>query len=1099
MKSRRSRWRKIFRTFSWMTLIFSVLIVLTYIIIRIQFPPAKIKQLIGKQLKIAMNNRNVKIEDVHLNPFKGFTVDNIRIFEPLPEKGQASDSTIFLSIKRTYLKYKLSSIFRKKIKIVEISLESPYVHVSIDQESRTNLDDLLLMSSEETQVSAPDTSQTTIDLPVSFELDAFNFTNFSAHISSEMKNLKIDTRIHDFSIYLKNLSIPRGPWEIIKGNIAAQLKMASPHSLWDFNIESTQISNPLSIHAHLDMNMDLLMSGFEDIRINGQIGFSDISKNEAGSINRLPLEKLLHVMLDLRINGDQELIEVNQFVTQFIDQDFLSAKGSISSFLTDPKLLIVLENQDIQLSKLSEVIKAILPAEFEKQFRDVEMAGVLFIKDTEISGKLNSPTNEEGLHLKTGAKLTGLKVFYPTPATLIDGLSANIDFSGLLNRDGLQESRLNVQGKILSLSSSLNDTTTILLNDIALNSDMLILNDNFPSRVTLTAQVNQIFGGSVDIDFKFESMDKLTHFMISANANINQLKVEEFPQSPATGLFSGNLAVSGSDIEHLLLNFKMWTDSLKVSTETEKLVILPVTSEGFATIRTNPDFNDIRFDRIEFAMNNFFSFYGSAKVEEMAQKGFELVIDSILVKHEQLFEFIPMNVKQGMETLEIGGKTVVTGIARGKVPVDGEPEIFAELNGEFKAHINYPDIPVRIGSLNGKLNLKTNGLQAQGDGIVSIDEFVMEGLRDRAINNSSLLVKYHLPDFTRLKIDTAVLVIPDLDSRADLSGEIDSLDSNPLMHLDLVFDFSSEDSVLVINDLFLIGEMDAKAQVSVKYPFAQVNAQAQVNRLHVRFGDEIEIRQISGKIFLSQKYDIENSLLMSDDRNTISGTNMGTLNYNILTPYYKNATEESSYLFIERIRAFNYEASDFQVDLKLGNAKIEIPEFLLNLYEGNMNGVLSADLSAGQLDKITYYLKANVSRLNSAKLSLSGSGSAEASELNMNMEIEGIGLDPLKKIDFGGYFYITKIGSKFTENVLNSLDPKGTDKSIQDTKRLLKWGYKPKLISFEIKHGYMYPAIHLVKGNILTKLIPLNLSSGKIELARIPIQFFLNQQLNSVQ
>jgi hypothetical protein len=130
--------------------------------------------------------------------------------------------------------------------------------------------------------------------------------------------------------------------------------------------------------------------------------------------------------------------------------------------------------------------------------------------------------------------------------------------------------------------------------------------------------------------------------------------------------------------------------------------------------------------------------------------------------------------------------------------------------------------------------------------------------------------------------------------------------------------------------------------------------------------------------------------------------------------------------------------------------------------------------------------------MNSAKLLPDSKGRSKDADLNMNLELSGKGLDPTANVEVGGYLYITKIGPQFTDNVLQSFDPRGTDKSIQDTRKLLNWGYKPRLISFEIKHDNLYPSIHLIKGNFFTKMIPLNLSGGKIELARIPIKFFLS-------
>jgi len=195
----------------------------------------------------------------------------------------------------------------------------------------------------------------------------------------------------------------------------------------------------------------------------------------------------------------------------------------------------------------------------------------------------------------------------------------------------------------------------------------------------------------------------------------------------------------------------------------------------------------------------------------------------------------------------------------------------------------------------------------------------------------------------------------------------------------------------------------------------------------------------------------------------------------------------------------DYFASDIDFDIFIANEKIEIPRFALKAYDGNMAGLLYANLHEGKLDQIEWKVKANLSQLNSAKLIPARRLKATGAELNMNLELSGLGVDPASQLEVEGYLYVTKIGPQFTDNVLRSLDPKGTDKSIKDTRRLLNWGYKPRLISFEIKHGNLYPTIQLVKGKLLTKLIPLNLSGGKIELARIPIKFFMTNMMTKSQ
>jgi hypothetical protein len=203
-------------------------------------------------------------------------------------------------------------------------------------------------------------------------------------------------------------------------------------------------------------------------------------------------------------------------------------------------------------------------------------------------------------------------------------------------------------------------------------------------------------------------------------------------------------------------------------------------------------------------------------------------------------------------------------------------------------------------------------------------------------------------------------------------------------------------------------------------------------------------------------------------------------------------SDRLSHIRIGKIKAMDYFATDINIDMSIQNERIEIPQFSLKAYDGNLSGLMYANLHEGLLDQIEWRIKANLTRLNSAKLLPSARLRSRGAELNMNLELSGQGVDPTSEFEVGGYLYVTKIGPQFTDNVLRSLDPKGTDKSIQDTRRLLNWGYKPKLISFEIKHDNLYPKIYLTKANLLTKLIPLNLAGGKIELARIPLKMFLS-------
>ena len=364
----------------------------------------------------------------------------------------------------------------------------------------------------------------------------------------------------------------------------------------------------------------------------------------------------------------------------------------------------------------------------------------------------------------------------------------------------------------------------------------------------------------------------------------------------------------------------------------------------------------------------------------------------------------------------------------------------------------------------------------------------------------SLIVNGSFPDLETLKFDSSKLIIPELMTQALLDGQIDSLSENMLARFDGYLSFDSEnDTVRMLNFLKLSGRLAQRAELNLVNNIAEIRGLLKVDHLNLQYEDMAQADSIVGEIYFTQKYDIEQGTLIEQPANRSFFTEAGSYYYDLLRPYYQQSHGQFSSLRIGKIQAMDYYASDINFDIFILNERIEIPRFTLDAYDGNMSGLFYANLHQGKLDQIEWKVKANLAQLNSTKLLPSRRFKARGSDLNMNLELSGMGIDPASKLEVAGYLYVTQIGPQFTDNVLRSLDPRGTDKSIQDTRKLLNWGYKPKLISFEVKHGNLYPTIHLVKGKLLTKLIPLNLSGGKIELARIPVKFFMRNMMTEGQ
>ena len=149
------------------------------------------------------------------------------------------------------------------------------------------------------------------------------------------------------------------------------------------------------------------------------------------------------------------------------------------------------------------------------------------------------------------------------------------------------------------------------------------------------------------------------------------------------------------------------------------------------------------------------------------------------------------------------------------------------------------------------------------------------------------------------------------------------------------------------------------------------------------------------------------------------------------------------------------------VDTKFADGFIQIPLFAMAFLDGNVGGSVWIDIRAGFRDQLAYGIRAQASRINSAVLANIQQEKEEETELNATMAFEGIGINPDAGINVNGYFHITSMGSKFAATLLQGMDPKGADRSIKLTRRLLNMGWKPKLFSFDMRHGFVYPTLSL--------------------------------------
>ncbi len=1095
-KKKRHLFKKLLRSFLLVAAIFVLMIIVAIIVLRIQFPPDKVKSLIESELSSALNNRPVKIGSANLNILKGFVFDNITIYDPrsADSNEQLADSSKFISIRKTYLNYRLLSLLRRNVKIRQIEIDHPVIYYTSHQ-NKTNIDDLIVPSLADTTEIAEDTVKTAVSLPISFELKKFAFKHFDAFITIITDTSSLNIEIKDFSIHLSDLEIPRGSWTKIQDSIRAKVRIESPGSEWKIKLITPGLLNPYQAETLFNLNIDLLVNGIRSIKAAGNTEMGDITITEFPTSNKIPVSKLFNLAFNLKMDAQQGNLEINELQLRLADEQALSIKGSAINIFEKPYIDLNVENSEIRLSQLFKTVRSIAPSEYSNSLADVNIGGMLSFKNTKISGAIDSTDTNKGLDFTTVLNLKDFSLYYPNPVMKVDRLSIHVEGRGIYNNAGLHDGNVVGLLELESLYSEINDTLKIDARDFKLDLNTTFSQDYFPTNVKFVAELKQIFGASLALDMNFESIQKFENYNALARLKIQNLDLENIPQSPGNGLLSALLTLKSHQLDSVLMDLTIKSDSVYMPLESGEMVIPPLNIIGNAIISTNQMFEDYSIRNFQITGNDFLKIGAHGTLQKYGERGLEAVVDSAVIKHRELFDFIPQVFKAGLEDLVVDGFSKLNARVNGEIPAQGDIVMDAFSEVSIFANIDYPPVPVTARGIAATLKINSDGTKVRGDLWATLDSLSLRDIRKQAITNSFVQAHFHFPDFTKGIIDSVWIEVPDLESRLIVCGVMDSLENVPIFSLDGKYSFYSTESVRLIDDLDVSGQIESAINMYFKQPHLSVNGELLLGSLNAQFEDMMSMTNISAKVPFTQQIDVDQLLLLNAPNIAPLFADQNALNYSLMRPYYLSADGVDSYIKIDKIQLMEYEISDVDMDIHIGDGIIDISRMALKLYSGNMIGNMFLDLGNGQTDNVSYYIKANISRLNSARLSPVGKGSARESELNLNMEVSGAGIDFQKEINVSGFLYITKIGSRFTDNVLNSLDPKRTDKSIQGTKRLLRWGYKPKLILFEIKHGNLYPSIHLTKGNFLTKLIPLNLSGGKIELARMPVKFFINMAM----
>lgn len=1102
-KNRPKRINRFLKFLLWTVGIFASLLLLLYLVILIFFPADRIRQLAVNYLASTLN-RQVQIEKARINIFTGLELENLILYEMDSLQTAPNDKPpAFISIQQVTLKYKLWPLLHRQVLIREITIDSPRVQLFTDQNGNWNFQDLLPVESDSLPEIEPETAADTSEfsLPVSIQLERFELNNLHFDFSLLTDSTALQLTLDKLTGKISGLEIPAG----LEQKFLAQTQFSSNLLLEDarLNLAYTAPADSLDLHISTIANLEIQsqFQGLHHITSNSLLQLKDFSLFETTPIFQSadPQSGLLKLQIQTVTNLTDGEINISDLRLDIVEQLLAQGSGTISQIFDEPNIDFTIDQSEVDAAGLMQLAAQLKMPELKSLLDSLSVSGTFSLAGTTISGNPLGEAPPEGLQLQARLALAHIFLTYGKNFAQVRDLNFNLAAQAGYSLVGFDN--LSAAGNIFSpyWKIALDDTLSIDGKNFTLDFSTRLTGNFLPGSIDLTAKIADVWNSQIYFETALDSVKSQDNYRLNGRLQIQNLHLAQLEIPELTGKSDLELKFASTSLNDSRIRLKAQFDSLNVLMETGWETLPNQTVTTTLNVKTDTLLEDFSLDSIKLTINDYFQLHGRGVLNGLGTEGFQLTITQARVDNQKLYGQLPEIITGELGDLEISGHSNLTGQFSGEMPAEDS----LWFHGKFflntqNTDVDYPDIFLKAWNiqLNTTLDLYPDSLTAFIE--TGVDSFALTDLRRQPFRKNYLTANLRMPRFERIIFSACSARVEELNTTVVFSGKIDSLETEPVIFFTTSVDFNNPAPVEVIDDLKLQGKAKTNARIYIHKNLLVVNAELDLNPLDMFYLDLLTAHGIRGTVQLKQKIDIEALHFIREELPLFASTQKAGLGYDYLRPYFQHLSQPIPTVRIEKIKILDYEVYDILFDILLGGARLDIPHFFLRAYEGNAQGQCGLTIGEGSfedpeilLDSTRFQLRATFSNINTAKLNPVISAKAKKSKVNGNLALVGEGLNPEGELAITGELNITKIGPKVTDNLLRSLDPMGVDQGIQSVRQMLKLSFKPKLLSFEIKHGHFYPTIRLSKPFYL----PVNIAGGGIELARMPIEIFLKQAL----
>ena len=1076
------------------------------IYVKIKYPAERLRQLLISYAAEEYGLR-VAVARLDFNLLRGFELDNVALLGAITDSASQFEAPP-LAVEKITLAYRWRSLLSRRLAIDEIAIENPVFFYQLNPDSTSNLDAILAVLAD--SATAPN-GTSAAGLPISIHLQTLHLKNLqiSAALASAVDSQRIE--FGPINLSVAEMAVSR------QADLSGTMQWRAESAGVRYRKTPIGEGEALMFAANLQAHISSVIRG-DSLAMQGEIALDD-TQIKLGNRNHFSLPRI-GTIAEIHYHLASSRLEAPEIRLLLDGKERLAARFEMSPQNGVPAFALRVNRGVLDLANLLNLARAHTSGEMRAFLQSIDCAG-----EVEFSGSALE-SDRQGMAYQIILQARNLAYADQVSGLKFNG--GNFTANWKTNADSSAEA----VGKIhfATFDFPLDTAQALKTGPVDLQINFALAKDFFLQKGELDLSWKNFSEGKIQARAAIGSVGappRIGSWLSRLFGNV-EIKVEAMETSPfaanaASGKISGKLTLAGKRLDEADLHIDLRNENIRYAT---------IDYQGKA-----PDYNLSASSKltINSALTKFSLPNGKLQFEP-AQASFDATYDAqadtfrfnlpnFVVDLAQVRRALPDTIRASMNDAKVTGRGAGSGWLQGRFL---EPDSL-DYHGVFTLH------STDAAYADSVLGIYTDSLQINSEWILTAAK--------TAGTYSVACSTPRLPDYLRLPLPptkTAGKLIVDETTFTITGGNLEIPNWNAVGNYRVDGEFRpagvqvkttvdvglhAPKTINLDRGMTLRGDLDGRFIIDQYIPNAltepqpfRLNGWLRVDGMDIHVDTTLTLYNLKADCRFNQDFDLlylpldstapgmklepegeRQPFLVLKSAEKTSAPNFAHADEALLMyELFRGNTGERSRLTIEKIEGFGYQLSNLAADLHVGNGRFDIPKFSVNLFDGNVAGNLLVGLGSGNPDSISYATNVQIASIDvSGFRRLSAQLGGKQSRVSANFALRGLGIpqggEKLETVvnNLAGRLNITKIENKVASNLLQALDPKGTDKGIQNMRLLMKTRWNVKQLTFEMKNGFVYASLAHAKPWYAPFTLP-----QPLDFARFPVKPYLKPAAN---